>query len=272
MNKEWRNMLITIGIFLIIVIWILWPADYEPTYETNKYKEIEDNFSNIKEFHWNRMPLTYSYGEGCVGQIIKRIESAFEIIENDTENLILFEEVDNEGNINFICYEEQERSASGLFSTEYLQGLATTDMLGNIINSSKIEFWSVTETTRPSSCWNFPSLELHEILHAFGFDHSSEEEIYSIMHPYGGGACVSRDTLVTRDGKTFKPEDKIDDEIVSCLKYIYSNGEVEGNCSEVNWIWEDVVYECEDGWYRVEGTEYCCPEPNMIISEEGYCE
>ena len=75
---------------------------------------------------------------------------------------------------------------------------------------------------------------------------------------------------ITKLGKTFVPEDKVDDEIISCLKYIYSNWEFEGDCSEVNFLDEEYG-ECPTGTYEVEGTEYCCQEPNMIIDEEGYC-
>lgn len=33
----------------------------------------------------------------------------------------------------------------------------------------------------------------------------------------------------------------------------------------------DFICECDEGWYEVEGTDFCCPEPNMEIID-GYCE
>ena len=59
---------------------------------------------------------------------------------------------------------------------------------------------------------------------------------------------------------------KIDEEIVSCLNYIYSNGKI-GMCKDVLLYSPNFV--CPEGTFNVEGTNYCCSEPNMII-KDGY--
>jgi hypothetical protein len=61
----------------------------------------------------------------------------------------------------------------------------------------------------------YPSVEMHEILHALGFGHSPDEE--SIMYPY------------TNQVK------EIDKEIISCILHTYGN-ESFGNCEGVEKI------------------------------------
>ena len=67
-----------------------------------------------------------------------------------------------------------------------------------------------------------PTLFIHEILHLFGIDDDYKTYYWDIMRPidYGEDSCDIR----------MKEED------ISCLKYIYSNGQFEGNCSEVDFI------------------------------------
>lgn len=266
MNKDWKNVII----FLLIIFFITWIFSPSEDYDFNNTdyqdEESQDNFSEIDELHWNHMPITYSFSESCVGPIVPRIEWAFQIIENNTNKLVNFNEIENNGDITFICYPEQNKEAVGYDLTEYTFGQSAPNIDGSVIKDAEIEFWSVTENTRPTSCSNFPRLEIHEILHAFGFDHILNNT-YTIMHPYGGSSCIARDDTITYNGKTFMPEDKIDEEIVSCLKYIYSNGQI-GLCNKYV---KFMTGECPLGYYEVPGSRYCCPEPNMRIDEEGYC-
>ncbi len=248
MKKRW----VVASIFLVIILsgvasFLVYSKDMNgPTgqviyqNDSDNQTEYEDNYAFAKDkFHWGHMPVTYSYGEKCIGPIIKRIEWVFEDIKNRTENLVTLEEVEGEADINFICSPNKNvRSTQlgpGHYMDEYTYGLTTPSYYEdeNLLINADIEFWSVSENMRPASCALYPSLEAHEILHTFGFDHSDDSEIYSVMYALGGGGCIARDDLITRNGETFYPEDKIDDEIISCLKYIYSNRK-EGSCVGVN--------------------------------------
>ncbi len=217
MNKEWRNMLTTLGIFMLIglaIIFLISPNGYEDeSYSEEKYLE---NYV----LQWDHMPVTYSFRESLVGPITERIEWSFEILENATNGAVTFKEVEYGGDIVFVGHEGQNIE---LVDTYYdydifapvelssnIKGQASIEELGNIITGSEIEFWSVREEVRPASCWNFPRLELHDILHAFGFDHVDDDR-YSIMYPYSQG-CVARDDLITiANGRTFVPTDKLDE-------------------------------------------------------------
>ena len=182
--------------------------------------------NNIQELRWENMPITYSFSESCVGQIVPRVEWAFDIITNATNHSVYFKKVTSNADISFICYSGQNIDKK--FITE---GLATTTSEGNIITEATIEFWSVSEDTRPASCQYFPSLELHEILHTFGFEHI-ENNHYNIMYPYVEECLkeIEKKNLVTIDGKSFYPADDFDIEQSDCMNYIYSNGEISGTC------------------------------------------
>lgn len=261
MNKKGGRILIILGFIIFIGgILIINEEDYE--------KDLFDS----EYLHWKHMPITYSYRDSCVGPILKEIEWSFDILENETGGLVTFQEVGDSGDISFICYKEQNAQAGrsgAIFETILTQGLATTNYSENIIYSAKIEFFGVSENTKPSDCYTYPKLELHEILHTLGFGHI--EDIYSIMTPYDRG-CIAKDYVVTKNGKSFIPKDKLDEEIISCLNYIYSNQTI-GECiSKIKFI-DDEDYDCEDGWYKaINDNSWCCPEPKMIINEEGYCD
>ncbi len=269
-KKGWRNMIIFIGILVLVAsVFISFSGDFpENSYAVHEEEKVEDNFSNVEKLHFSHMPITYSYAESCIGTILPRLEWAFDILENETEGLLSFENINgSEVNINFVCYSTQNVEEG--FIT-YGQSLIE-EYSGSVIEKTTIEFWSVREDTRPPSCFTFPNLELHEIMHSFGFDHI-ENNRYSLMYPEAAWTeCIAKDVIITlhSTGETFKPEDKIDDKIVSCLKYIYSSGEL-GECnSEIKFL--DSEGECEEGLYPVENSNYCCQEPNMIIDDEGYC-
>jgi len=111
----------------------------------------------------------------------------------------------------------------------------------------------------------YPVKEIHEIMHSFGFGHVPEP----YWDPYYGYVDwePTKDIMFPRIYCQYQKE--LNENYVSCLKYIYSNGE-EGFCgSDVNFM--ESLSQCSDGWYPVEGTESCCPEPNMRIVDD-YCD
>ncbi len=225
-NKNYKDkigiVIIFIGIifFLICIIIFFLNNPIEDNLEKNRHiPNVSKIRKIIKEPHWSYMPLTYSFDENCVGSIIDRIYWSFQEIENRTGKVVKFQEGNNNTDITFICHKESSVEAINEILEVFTYGLAKTQIYGNLIISAKIEFWGVSETTRPISCNKYPRLELHEILHTFGFEHISHP--YSIMRPYSSD-CVARDDWVTRDGRTFQPIDKIDDEIITKLIEIYS--------------------------------------------------
>ena len=72
---------------------------------------------------------------------------------------------------------------------------------------------------------------MHELLHVFSFGHSYEPP----WDPYEGYSDwdYARDIMFPSVHCLYQIE--IQDKYVSCLEYIYSNGEV-GFCSDVNFL------------------------------------
>lgn len=112
-----------------------------------------------------------------------------------------------------------------------------------------------------------PIVEIHETFHLLGFGHSYEPE----FDQYGYVDWnYAKDIMFPVNYPTLQTS--IQEKYFSCLNYIYSNGSEQGSCSGVNFLdFNDISESCSDGWYKVHGTEYCCPEEGMVIDEYGYC-
>lgn len=216
-----------------------------------------DDFSNTGEIHFTHMPITYNIyvdsssvnaPRGDDSYEVDRIKWALQIIEDSTDNLVQFKEVEINEDPDIIIngYPPRGEDSDINFITEGLAGPiemidekiieAGVDLFASDVSlwagstSQYIEggwLWEVTDyelresiSWQANDCKDFPNTEIHELAHAFGFGHLYDNS-YSIMAP------------IKHRIQTCKT-DKIDEEIVSCMKYIYSNGELEGNCSNLN--------------------------------------
>jgi hypothetical protein len=86
----------------------------------------------------------------------------------------------------------------------------------------------------------FPLVEVHELLHVFGFDHIIDEKelndkYYDSWYGYNIPENYLKDVLLPY--KKCSTQVEINDYYVSCLKYIYSNGKT-GKCSGVRFMYE----------------------------------
>jgi len=207
-----------------------------------------DYFSNSQQKHWGHMPLTYKFESECRERLKALMISAFNNITNETKGLVYFNETYGNADISIECRDSAPSDmtiADARYDTDY----EFTNLIVHAdINVYGQGFACVT---------GYPSVEVHEVLHTFGFLHNPI--INSIMDEYS--ADSSNDCKITR----------IDKEYVSCLNYIYSNGTISGNCSNINTIVTTKTNPCENGWYLDKSEKYCCPYPDMIINSEGYC-
>jgi len=248
-----------VGLVLIFLTFLFWPSNYDSSSEK---VSSNDSFSDVEEFHFDHMPLTYSinvnsryyseedqkYVRGDDTYEIGRIKLALSIIENSTERLIRFKEVSELENpdIKIQGFPPNDESSEGGFVVEGLAGPSQTEdntLLQSEVNlyptawgnwvgqesffeqggwlwkSTEYEF-SPTVSWAIDDCKDFPNTEVHEILHALGIDHTYENS-HSIMFPikYLVQACKTS---------------SIDKNIISCLKYIYSNGTNNESCQNTN--------------------------------------
>jgi len=292
------------------------------------------------------MPLTYSLTNevDCQGIPFRNLNWSFQILENQTDNLVSFEQVEGDADLEIVCinrdkveriwselkeelktcqdvsfnYEKWsldvfdegilepsvdilvsvrsiDRSiASTTFEVcslkaedveelgvykDYLfnyvleestLGEAFSNSIGNKIIDAKVHLYD--EDNRWKSCRDFPVREMHELLHTFRVAHVKELD----WDPYHGPVIETKEDVdrfndIMYPTYTCNNKKGLQEKYIPCLKYIYSKGEVGEGCENVNFLDESYdVYECEEGWYPIEGTDYCCQEPGMEIVD-GFC-
>lgn len=184
---------------------------YTPIPEEIVDVETKDDFLEIKEPHWRHMPLTYKINN-CPERQKNLTRLAFEKIEFETGYIVDFEETSEEPDIEINCKLQGVGGESAI-----ADALPYTDTyFPNLIYYADINFYG-----QGGICLTgYPALEVHEILHTFGFVHNGLTS--SIMHPYSAESSRKCETT------------KMDDQYTNCLKYIYSNGEF-GECSIKNY-------------------------------------
>ncbi len=228
---------------------------------TDNVIKIRDNYSDVDKVHWSHMPIKYNMTDNCYNHQEKRILDAFDRIENETDGLVYFKE-SNDAEFYIIC------GGIGYNSDSTVSTIAEAIFLTypeneNIFSEAAIYFYG-----QGMSCGTgYPAVEVHEILHNFGFDHNSL--MGSIMAPYSEDS--SNDCEIK----------EIDDVYIECLKYIYTNATI-GNCNGVskNVYGEgtgfinntvEMEFACEEGTYEsTNDPDSCCPEPSMW-TDEYYC-
>ncbi len=206
---KFLNWLIIIGV-IIFIIWIF------PTgiYITGK--------SNPNFFYFPDNNISYSFTSFnfCYGERAERIHTAFNIIENKTKGILSFKYKPDEdyGDIIIDCYDESfEAGIVGYGGPIFYEG--EREILWGEISLNPFEEEYIY-------CEDYPTEEIHEILHVFGFDHINDEK--SIMHK-------GLDELILYEGEDDQPYvcQDIEIEIVACLKNIYSNGVNGSSCENL---------------------------------------
>ena len=191
-NKQLKILTIVL-IFSVIGVFIFYSYSDESnniTLSNNNsqiYKQLnsvnEDIYFETSELHWNHMPLTYTFvdEENFFPIRKERIEKALSEIEILTDNKIKFEYVLDNPDITFISTKsskierDQYDEYSFLYYNEdagssYQQTLAECEYYyeDNILTDATIYFYGGIE----KDCLKYPATEMHEILHAFGIEHS----------------------------------------------------------------------------------------------------
>ncbi|HLD40284.1 MAG TPA: matrixin family metalloprotease [Candidatus Nanoarchaeia archaeon] len=195
-----------------------------------------------KKVQWENMPITYHIinEQDCGSYESRKIHHAFENIENATDKVVQFQKVDNKEDANieltckFIkdCYQKKidiRKEEGVIYESESIcnheAGVATiTHYEGFTIKKATIDLIGLAGFAETSgfgasgfyigSCGH-PSVEIHEILHTFGFGHTPSPE--SIM--YYQAELVPYTLL--QEGACVGSEKKIDQSIIDDLLFVY---------------------------------------------------
>lgn len=212
-NRNWSKLVFNI-ILLVVLLGVLIfiglylyqniPGEVE-NFEISNYIDSVDIpevasgnkvipfYSNLK---FNHNKISYFFDASCEEERKERMLESFNVLQESVGAISFFSGSESEADILIGCSEEYLEKEENLFiageggPTEIVN---TTQY--NIIQKGKILLYRVSEC-------DYPVVELHELLHVFGFDHVnySSDLMYSIY------SC----------------EQRINEETIGMLNYLYS--------------------------------------------------
>lgn len=213
---------------------------------------IKDPRENMSFLYWgsNQIPYHFSEEYPCLDERRSRIFYAFKIINQDTMRNVSFYEENSSSGIEINCFENLV-GAEKQGKNSATAGEATiTEAFNHKIVSAEINLYKINPDYE--YCKGYPTTEVHELLHVFGIDH-----------------IIGRASILNEKRGHGQECTYLDEEIISCLRYIYGDLNNDYSCKGIPFYeLEDVG--CSDGWYPVINTSSCCPEPDMRI-EDDYC-
>jgi hypothetical protein len=169
-----------------------------------------DDYTDIEELHWGKMPIKYHImnPEVCGPKVIEQINDAFETIQNETDNIVKFEQTEEDVGISIECFHRYGENIpiTTKASSKYAYAKIThvfDDDKKNVISRAEIKLFKLTPGKYYGRCGKEPVIIIHEILHLFNFDDSGKSR--SIMYRYVGSCDL-----------------EIDEDIIEKLKETYS--------------------------------------------------
>jgi hypothetical protein len=150
----------------------------------------ENTSSTLKQFspnmRFNTNNLSYYFQQGCTNERKEQMKLAFLKISKETKIIYFYElhSLYKEPEIIISCSEESKRSLDEENNKKtFIAGEGGPTKFLNLlpyplIIQGEIELYSSKYATQCSE----PLVELHELLHVFGYDHISEKD--SILYPY----------------------------------------------------------------------------------------
>lgn len=165
-----------------------------------------DDYFNITKLHFSHMPLTYRLLNYCGN--IDRLNKAFFEFNKSTNGTVYFIPTNSSNpDIRVICPSNQSEKSN--YYNEVIGESVLNNVKGNVIMDSTIIFYPTI-----SSCGYFPLVEIHELLHSFGYTHKLN--ISSVMYN------TTDNCRWIYDYKDIYGEPRIDDDIVIDLMKTYS--------------------------------------------------
>jgi hypothetical protein len=143
---------------------------------------------------FNHKIITYKIEDTCEKAKYSNMIQAFSILENETSGLIKFQPANSEPDIFVTCNQSIQELESRQKSSYFIAGEGGAERA-----VSTGEFWVIEKGKillyypRTKECLTY-HVELHELLHVFGFKHSDNR--YSMMYPVSECNQVLSDDII----------------------------------------------------------------------------
>ncbi len=176
-------LLLSIYIFYLVYSNLLGTPENLSVIVKTKDPVQNSSLSQVKQFNvnmkFNHNNLSYLMDENCGLDKKERMKTAFLDLENKI-GIIHFIQVLGTADIQVSCSQKDEDLRSEYFIAGE-GGAKEIIQTGryNVITEGVVLLYKYPKTA--IKC-KHPNVELHELIHVFGFDHSSNEE--SLMYPY----------------------------------------------------------------------------------------
>lgn len=215
-------LLLVVLVFLIFLLYKYIPG--EPKELTASPLQIELKTTNLsyefKQFYpnmkFNHNYISYQIEEYCEDEKKERMKNAFKQLADKVE-LISFYEVEETPDIEVSCSKESSHITKGDFFIAGEGGAKVVVPTGryNVISSGAILLY---DDAKGVKC-DWPNIELHELLHVFGFEHSQDKN--SLMNVYLESCLQELDESIIYDLKELYSAENLADlyfENVSAIK------------------------------------------------------
>lgn len=182
---------VSLLLYSLYFIYMNLPIDMEPEiFQKTNYSKVNLQPSYIEKMQFypnmrfNHLPITYFFDPACSDKKKSNLKDAMNLL-TEKANISFKELIDEDADIVVDCSEKYIKKNEKMFiAGEGGPTLIINTTLYSIIMKGKIRLFS-----KEACGFN---VELHELLHVFGFDHSSNEN--SIMYPVS-----SCDQRITQD-------------------------------------------------------------------------
>ncbi len=203
----WKKVLgfvfMLLALCLVILYWYFPSEPSEFNFQTNPSTNFSTNQSEAMQFYPNmRFPskdISYSIASDCNVQKESEMLWAFNSLEEKT--VLNFYEVQENAEINVVCA-DTVRIENNMFIAG--EGGPANVSLGN--NFSIIMNGNIL-LLKTSTCER-PNIAIHELLHALGFEHSTN--INNIMYPVSKCKQVVSEDMISEINRIYSVESKPD--------------------------------------------------------------
>lgn len=200
-------ILVMVLVFLLYILWQYVPSDIQSSranlpemkFETgNLSYKVSQFYPNMK---FNHNEISYNIEAACEEEKKARMREAFRLLQSEV-GIISFYETNEEPDIRVTCTQTIESSTGRNF---FVAGEGGAEQIiqtkkYNVITKGIVLLYG---NPHGSVSCSWPNVELHELMHVFGFEHSEDQN--SLMYPY----------LASCD-------QKLDQEIINDMKELYS--------------------------------------------------